>query len=95
MTADVAMFARPDAGPDPYDTRHAANLVRWLCGPDAEDVTGQVLLVVGRRVGVIGPIAVHGRAVLEHDWAPADLTNAKSALFGKAGPGLPGHADLS
>ena len=95
MTANVEMFAEPETGPDPYDPSHAANLVRWLCGPDADDVTGQILLVVGRRVGVIGPLTVQGRVVLEHDWSAADLTTAKPALFGDGGPGLPGYADLA
>ncbi|HEY8215890.1 MAG TPA: SDR family NAD(P)-dependent oxidoreductase, partial [Acidimicrobiia bacterium] len=61
MTEKVDMFAKPESGPDPYDPAHAANLVRWLCGPDAGDVTGQVLLVIGRRVGVVGPYAVQSR----------------------------------
>ena len=95
MTADVEMFAKPASGPDPYDPAHAANLVRWLCGPDTDDVTGQVLLVVGRRVGVVGPLAVRGRVVLDHDWTVGDLTAVKPTLFDGAGPGLPGYADLS
>jgi len=95
MTENVAMFARPTDGPDPYDPAHAAKVVRWLCGPDADDVTGQVLLVVGRRVGVIGPLAVAGRVALDHEWTAGDLTAAKPTLFGATGPGLPGHADLT
>jgi NAD(P)-dependent dehydrogenase (short-subunit alcohol dehydrogenase family) len=95
MTADVEMFAKPVSGPDPYDPAHAANLVRWLCSPDTDDVTGQVLLVVGRRIGVVGPQAVQGRVVLDHDWAASDLTAAKATLFEGAGPGLPAYADLS
>ena len=94
MTAGVEMFAKPEHGPDPYDPAHAAKLVRWLCGPDADDVTGQVLLVIGRRVGVVGPQAVRSRVILDHDWSPGDLTAAKAALFDAAGPGLPGYADL-
>jgi 3-oxoacyl-[acyl-carrier protein] reductase len=95
MTENVEMFAKPDAGPDPYDPVHAAKVVRWLCGPDADDVTGQVLLVVGRRVGVVGPMTVRGRVALEHEWQPCDLTAAKASLFEGAGSGLPGYADLS
>jgi 3-oxoacyl-[acyl-carrier protein] reductase len=95
MTADVEMFAKPESGPDPYDPMHAANLVRWLCGPDADDVTGQVLLVVGRRIGVVGPHVVRARVVLDHDWSASDLTAAKAALFDGSDPGLPGHADLT
>ena len=99
MTEGVAMFAKPDAGPDPYDPAHAAKLVRWLCGPDADDVTGHVLLVVGRRVGVVGPLTVQGRVALDHDWVADDLTAVKPTLFDDGapggGPGLPGYADLS
>jgi NAD(P)-dependent dehydrogenase (short-subunit alcohol dehydrogenase family) len=94
MTAGVEMFAEPVSGPDPYDPAYAANLVRWLCGPDTDDVTGQILLVVGRRVGVVGPLAVQGRVALDHGWTPSDLTAAKATLFDGAGPGLPGYADL-
>jgi hypothetical protein len=99
MTDGIAMFAEPESGPDPYHPEHAAKVVRWLCGPDADDVTGQVMLVVGRRVGVVGPLRVQGRVALDPEWTVADLAAAKSDLFGDPasgrGPGLPGYADLS
>jgi 3-oxoacyl-[acyl-carrier protein] reductase len=94
MTEGIEMFAKPPDGPDPYDPEHAAKVVRWLCGDDAADVTGQVLLVVGRRVGVVGPLAVHGRVTLDHDWTVDDLAAAKPTLFSDSPPGLPRHADL-
>jgi NAD(P)-dependent dehydrogenase (short-subunit alcohol dehydrogenase family) len=84
MTADVAMFAAPEAGsdePDRYDPRHAANAVAWLCGDDAADVSGQVLLVVGGRVSLVGPLAVTSTVDLGDHWTPADLTAAKSEVF--------------
>jgi len=95
MTENVEMFAKPESGPDPYDPAHAAKVVCWLCGSAADDVTGQVLLVVGRRVGVIGPMVVRGRVALDHDWTVDDLAEHAAALFGADGPGLPGYADLS
>jgi 3-oxoacyl-[acyl-carrier protein] reductase len=97
MTENVEMFAKPETGPDPYDPAHAAKVVRWLSGPGADDVTGQVLLVVGRRVGVVGPMAVQGKITLDHEWTVDDLAASVPALFGDAGsgPGLPGLADLS
>jgi len=94
MTAGVEMFAKPETGPDPYDPAHAAKVVRWLCSPGADDVTGQVLIVVGRRVGVVGPMAVRGRVAFDHDWTSEALTAARAKLFGDASPGLPGYADL-
>jgi 3-oxoacyl-[acyl-carrier protein] reductase len=95
MTASIPMFAERPDGPDPYDPAHAAKVVRWLCGPDADDVTGQVLLVVGARVGRIGPLTVSSRVVLDDDWSSDDLAARKTELFGSTGPGLPGYADLS
>lgn len=95
MTENVEMFAEPVDGPDPYDPSHAAKVVRWLCDDEASDVTGQVLLVVGRRVGVVGPLAVQGRVALDHDWTPDDLSAAKPTLFADTSSGLPGHADLT
>ena len=95
MTEGVEMFAKPESGPDPYDPEHAAKVVRWLCEDESADVTGQVLLIVGRRVGVVGPLAVHGRVTLDHDWSVAHLHAAKPTLFADASPALPGHADLT
>jgi 3-oxoacyl-[acyl-carrier protein] reductase len=84
MTAAVPMFAAPEAGsgePDPYDPKHAAAAVGWLCTDDAHDVSGQVLLVVGGRVSLVGPLAATARVDLGDDWGPADLTAAKPSLF--------------
>jgi 3-oxoacyl-[acyl-carrier protein] reductase len=95
MTEGVELFAAPESGPDPYDPRHAAQLVTWLCGDGAADVSGQVLLVIGSRVGVIGPLAVQGRVELDPEWSAADLDAAKADLFAAAPPGVPRFADLA
>ncbi|HEU5301113.1 MAG TPA: SDR family NAD(P)-dependent oxidoreductase [Acidimicrobiia bacterium] len=81
MTEGVEMFAAPVEGPDPYDPAHAAKAVAWLCSDDAADVTGQVLLVVGWKVSVVGPLAVTSRVELPPDWSPTDLTDARASLF--------------
>jgi len=95
MTEGIELFAKPESGFDPYDPEHAAKVVRWLCEDRASDVTGQVLLVVGRRVGVVGPLAVHGKVTLEGDWTVDDLHAAKPQLFADTPPGLPAPADLT
>lgn len=82
MTEGVEMFAAPADGPDPYDPAHAAKAVAWLCSDDAADVTGRVLLVVGWKVSVVGPLAVTGRVELAPDWSPAELTDVRATLFG-------------
>lgn len=92
MTENVPMFAASGAAFDPYDPAHAAKVLTWLCSGDADDVTGQVLLVVGRRVGRVGPLTVTGRVELDHDWAAEDLARAKAELFGGGSSGLPPYA---
>jgi NAD(P)-dependent dehydrogenase (short-subunit alcohol dehydrogenase family) len=81
MTEGVPIFAAPESGPDRYDPAHAAKAVTWLCSDDAADVTGQVLLVVGGKVSVVGPLAVTARVDLGDEWTATDLAGAKSELF--------------
>jgi len=81
MTEGVGMFDAPASGLDRYDPAHTAKAVTWLCSDTADDVTGQVLLVVGSRISVIGPLAVSTRVDLADDWTAADLAEAKATLF--------------
>ena len=82
MTESIPMFDAPaEGGPDRYDPAHAAQAVVWLCGGAAADVTGQVLLVVGGRVAVVGPLSVTTRVDLGSEWSAGDLTAAKETLF--------------
>jgi NAD(P)-dependent dehydrogenase (short-subunit alcohol dehydrogenase family) len=78
-------FDAPESGLDRYDPAHTAKAVAWLCSHDAADVSGQVLLVVGSRVSVIGPLAVSSRVDLSDEWTPADLAAAKPTLFPSGG----------
>lgn len=81
MTENTPLFAVPEPGPDRYDPAHAAKAVTWLCSDAAADVTGQVLLVVGGKVSVLGPLAVTARVDLGDDWTAEDLADAKPSLF--------------
>jgi NAD(P)-dependent dehydrogenase (short-subunit alcohol dehydrogenase family) len=81
MTEATGSFAAPESGPDRYDPAHTAKAVAWLCSDAAADVTGQVLLVVGSRVSVVGPLAVSARVDLADEWSAADLAAAKAILF--------------
>ena len=83
MTESVPMFAAPEdgEGPDRYDPAHAAQAVAWLCSDAAADVTGQVLLVIGGRVAVVGPLSVSTRIDLGDTWSAADLAAASGTLF--------------
>jgi NAD(P)-dependent dehydrogenase (short-subunit alcohol dehydrogenase family) len=95
MTDGVELFAAPESGSDPHDPAHAAKLVTWLCGDGADDVSGQVLLVVGWHIGVVGPLSVTSRVELDPAWEADDLASAKAALFAGGRPGIPRFADLT
>jgi len=81
MTENTPMFAASEPGPDRYDPAHAAKAVTWLCSDACADVTGQVLLVVGGKVSVVGPLAVTARVDLGNEWTVDDLADAKPSLF--------------
>jgi NAD(P)-dependent dehydrogenase (short-subunit alcohol dehydrogenase family) len=81
-------FDAPESGPDRYDPAHSAKVVTWLSSDAAADVTGQVLLVVGSRVSVVGPLAVSTRVDLGDEWSAADLADAKGTLFPSGGTNL-------
>jgi NAD(P)-dependent dehydrogenase (short-subunit alcohol dehydrogenase family) len=81
MTESMPMFATEADTTNRYDPGHAAQAVAWLCSDAAADVTGQVLLVVGGKVSVVGPLAVTGRVDLGASWTAADLAAAAPTLF--------------
>ena len=81
MTEAMPMFAASEDAANRYDPAHSAQAVAWLCSDAAADVTGQVLLVVGGKVSVVGPLAVTGRVDLGARWSSADLAAAVPTLF--------------
>lgn len=80
MTEAMPMFAADDDA-NRYDPAHSAQAVSWLCSDAAADVTGQIILVVGGKVSVVGPLAVTGRVDLGERWSAADLAAAAPTLF--------------
>jgi NAD(P)-dependent dehydrogenase (short-subunit alcohol dehydrogenase family) len=59
MTADV--FGEAPAGDDPLSTEHVAPLVAYLAAPAADPVNGQVFVVHGGMVALLGPPPVEQR----------------------------------
>jgi NAD(P)-dependent dehydrogenase (short-subunit alcohol dehydrogenase family) len=57
MTADL-MGEAPDAGPDPLAAEYVAPLVTYLASEAAENINGEVLVVHGGVVAVMGPPTV-------------------------------------
>jgi hypothetical protein len=57
MTADL-MGDAPDAGPDPLAAEYVAPLVTYLASEAAENINGEVFVVHGGVVAVMGPPTV-------------------------------------
>ncbi|WP_433794990.1 SDR family NAD(P)-dependent oxidoreductase [Actinoplanes sp. CA-252034] len=89
MTGQL-MGAAPD-GPDPMAPERVAPLVVHLAGPSGERITGEVFVVHGDVVALLGPPTV--RAVFHAatgQWTAAELDAALSTEFA-ADPPHPGY----
>lgn len=91
MTEPVLGDLRPAPGEfDEWDPANVAPVVAWLASDDADDVTGQVLVVTGDRLHLmsgwhrVGRVDNGGRR-----WTVEDLCARRAELFGEAGSGTP------
>jgi 3-oxoacyl-[acyl-carrier protein] reductase len=88
MTGEL-MGPAPD-GPDPLAAARVGPLVAWLAGPAGERVTGEVFVVHGDVVAVLGPPTV--RAAFHAagpEWTLPELDATLGAMFPQ-GPPRPG-----
>lgn len=81
MTAGVFGEAPAD-GVDPLDPEHVVRLVRYLAGPDAERVTGQVFVVYGPKIMLMAaPQVAETFVAAGEEWSDEGLGNALSGYF--------------
>ena len=66
---------------DKFDPKNIANLVGFLASPEAGDVSGQVFVVFGGDVWVMGGFHPIGEIHRNAEWAPAEMAAAKDELF--------------
>jgi len=91
MTEDLfgAMAKAEEGKFDVFDPANVAPVVAWLASDQAADVTGQIFVVYGGNIYVMG--GFHPVGTLERDsrWSPAELAEAKAKLFAEHPSGLP------
>ncbi|MEU4561604.1 SDR family NAD(P)-dependent oxidoreductase [Actinoplanes sp. NPDC023936] len=88
MTSDL--MGPPPGGPDPLDPQHVTPLVLHLAGPAGERITGEVFVVHGDVVAVLGPPTVRASFhAATGDWTAHELDAALSTVF-TADPPEPG-----
>jgi NAD(P)-dependent dehydrogenase (short-subunit alcohol dehydrogenase family) len=83
------MAAKKDEGFDAWDPKNIAQLVGFLASDAAADVSGQVFVVFGGDVWVMGGFHPVGEVHRETGWTPSGLVEAKGELFKNASPGIP------
>ncbi|MBY4569134.1 3-oxoacyl-ACP reductase [Gordonia sihwensis] len=81
MTADV-FGAAPEDAVDPLSPEHVVTLVRYLAGPSAQNVSGQVFVVYGPKVSLMAAPKVQEVFAADGDqWSPEALGDVVSAYF--------------
>ncbi|MFQ5697669.1 MAG: SDR family NAD(P)-dependent oxidoreductase [Myxococcota bacterium] len=89
----AAMFAKPEQGFDAYAPENIAPVVGWLASPLAANVSGQVLMQIGKSVTVLGRPDVSSHR-FESDEAPSveSLNQLLAPFFEKREPVKDGYA---
>lgn len=84
MTMDgpwASIFAEPEEGFDMFAPEHCAPVVAWLAGPNASNVSGNLLQVWGRQVRVYAPPVPALDHVNENDWTVEELDKVLGGFF--------------
>jgi NAD(P)-dependent dehydrogenase (short-subunit alcohol dehydrogenase family) len=74
---------------DEWDPNNVAPTVAWLATDDAADVTGQVFVVWGGQVTLMGGWRAENQISQPKQWSVEDLINKKAELFKDRSSGAP------
>jgi NAD(P)-dependent dehydrogenase (short-subunit alcohol dehydrogenase family) len=74
----------PETGVDPFSTAHVTPVVTWLASREADHVNGQVFVVHGGRVAVVGAPTVEAVYRCSGEtWTASDLADTVGAAIEK------------
>jgi len=93
--AFAAMFAKPDDGFDNFAPENSTPLVAYLASPQAQRISGYVLIVWGKEVRVVVRPDVKGEGDVFHSeekWTPESLHEKLGPYFEKREPITDGFA---
>ena len=86
MTSGV-FGAAPDDRPDPLSVQHVAPLVAYLAAPAAAGINGQVFVVYGGMVALMGAPTVETRFdAADGQWTPGELNGTVGRYFADRDP---------
>jgi NAD(P)-dependent dehydrogenase (short-subunit alcohol dehydrogenase family) len=82
-------MAAPGDGFDKFDPKNVSQLVTFLATPEAGDISGQVFVVYGGDIWVMGGFHLVGEVHRESMWTPGELAKAKGEMFKGVSSGVP------
>ena len=80
------MFAKPDEGFDTFAPENVSPLVGYLASPQAERISGQVFVVWGKHVTVVGRPSTDTRFESQEAWSIENLHQQLGPHFEKLEP---------
>ncbi len=80
------MFAKPSEGFDTFAPEHVSPLVAYLASPDAGNVSGQVIVVYGKSMTVVGAPSIDTQFEAAESWTVASVAEALGPHFAKLRP---------
>jgi len=80
------MFAKPAEGFDTFAPEHVSPLVAYLASPDAGNVSGQVIVVYGKSMTVVGAPSIDTQFETAESWTVASVGEALGPHFAKLRP---------
>jgi 3-oxoacyl-[acyl-carrier protein] reductase len=75
------MFAKPEEGFDNFHPVHVAPLVGYLAGPDAANISGNVFVVWGKSITVVGRPTISDTLQSEEAWSYDSVGGALGKFF--------------
>jgi 3-oxoacyl-[acyl-carrier protein] reductase len=81
-----AIFAQPESGFDNFAPEHVAPLVGYLASPEAERISGQVFIIWGKQLTVVGRPSTDTRFENEDAWTVESLHKQLGPHFEKLEP---------
>lgn len=81
-----AIFAQPESGFDNFAPEHVAPLVGYLASPEAERISGQVFIIWGKQLTVVGRPRTDTRFENEDAWTVESLHKQLGPHFEKLEP---------
>ena len=92
MSENIPTMHRMEGDFDVFAVENVTPLVAWLASPGSQRVSGQLFVVYGRRISVVGAPTVDEQFMTEDRWTVDDVGRQLEPFFEKRTPFVDGVA---